>query len=251
MDSVALAVRRAADELGELLQDRSADPHRYVPRVEFELRLLLQHVDRDNLTLWDLGGGIGLLPLAACHLGARATNVDDYQDQISAGVDERLVAFLSKAGVRAVRHDFADLVEIDEPVTAVCSMHTIEHMHGSPKAQYHEVKRALAPNGVLMIAAPNAANVRKRISAVLGKTSWSPMSGWYETPVFRGHVREPRVADLEYIANDLGLSAQIVGKNFIGSGRPGWRGELVRRISPLLERRPTLCSDLYLIGQNR
>jgi hypothetical protein len=43
------------------------------------------------------------------------------------------------------------------------------------------------------------------------------MDDWNEREQFRGHVREPDVGDLQYIARDPGLrQVRIVGRNWAG-----------------------------------
>ena len=69
-------------------------------------------------------------------------------------------------------------------------------------------------------------------------------------PVFRGHVREPRVQDFEHIAQDIGLTPRVIGQNFLGQSSNNPLVRCLARVGgPLLERRPALCSDLYLVGQ--
>ena len=76
------------------------------------------------------------------------------------------------------------------------------------------------------------------------------MDEWYEQPVFGGHVREPDVDDLRYIARDLGLTAvRVHGRNYLGRGHGGAKGALAQLADPFLRSRPGLCSDIYLVGQ--
>jgi hypothetical protein len=94
-------------------------------------------------------------------------------------------------------------------------------------------------------------NIRKRITIPLGMGKWSPMTEWYEAEVFRGHVREPDVGDLRYIAEDLGLiDTKVMGRNWLGyESRFGWVRSLTPLADQLLRLFPSLCSDLYLIGR--
>jgi hypothetical protein len=76
------------------------------------------------------------------------------------------------------------------------------------------------------------------------------MEDWYEQQVFRGHVREPHVIDLRYIARDLGLvDISVFGRNWLGRDS---RWALVRKLArvadPALRRFPSLCSDIYVEG---
>jgi hypothetical protein len=76
------------------------------------------------------------------------------------------------------------------------------------------------------------------------------MKDWYEKPVFRGHVREPDVDDLQYIATALGLTdVAIYGRNWLGYVS---RSNIIRLLTPIFDRPlrllPTLCSDIYMVG---
>ena len=109
---------------------------------------------------------------------------------------------------------------------------------------------ALRPGGRLVIATPNCVNLRKRITVPLGRGKWSALEEWYDHELFRGHVREPDVDDLRFIAGDIGLQDfRIVGRNWNGyySGS-GLIRALTGVFDPLLRLKPSLCSDLYLIG---
>ena len=133
----------------------------------------------------------------------------------------------------------------------VTSFGSMEHWHHSPRRLFASVIEALVHGGLFVLSAPNCVSFAKRIKVPLGVAKWSRMSDWYEPARFRGHVREPDVADLRYIANDMGLrDVEILGRNWIGqlSQRPALRvaaGILDRVLRPW----PTLCSDLYLVGR--
>ncbi|EHR51466.1 hypothetical protein SacmaDRAFT_3241 [Saccharomonospora marina XMU15] len=62
---------------------------------------------------------------------------------------------------------------------------------------------------------------------------------------------EPDVSDLHYIARDMGLRrATLLSRNWAGyaSRYPAVR-TLVPFVDGLLRYRPSLCSDIYLLGQ--
>ena len=76
------------------------------------------------------------------------------------------------------------------------------------------------------------------------------MLSWYESDEFRGHVREPDVNDLLYIARDMKLkSIKIMGRNWLGYKNTN---NLIRVVTPIVDYvlriNPRLCSDIYLIG---
>jgi SAM-dependent methyltransferase len=248
--SISAALDTAATELGTIegLPPNFVDVYR--ERHQFELELVLGRKGTD-ITLWDLGGGTGLFAAAASLLGVRATIVDTFLDLELYGPNTvaSTISKLDGLGVRTIRHDFdKGPAPLESGIDVVTTFHTIEHLHNSPRAEYQRVADALAPGGLFVIAGPNAVNLRKRITTPLGKTEWSTMEHWYHEPRFRAHVREPRAADLAYIAQDIGLEAEILGKNFLGLRHTGWKGRVTRAIGPVLEKRPTLCSDLYMVG---
>ena len=53
------------------------------------------------------------------------------------------------------------------------------------------------------------------------------MAHWYEPELFRGHVREPDVDDLRYIARDMGLEDVVVAKGAEVVGRFNCRGRFL------------------------
>lgn len=222
-------------------------PSAYVRRHEFELDLIVGRKGTD-VSLWDIGGGLGVFPLAAACLGMRATIVDDFYDL--AGTKADVLTALRHHGVRVIEADLpATSVTFDPGIDVITSLHTIEHMHHSPRRLYHDAAAALAGDGLLILAGPNAVNLRKRLTVPFGRGEWSSISDWYETAHFRAHVREPRVQDFQYIARDLGLTAEILGRNFLGNNSTTPSIQVLARWGgPLLERRPSLCSDLYLLA---
>ncbi len=73
----------------------------------------------------------------------------------------------------------------------------LEHLHDSPRDLLNDLVELLKPGGLLFITLPNAANIRKRIQLLLGRTNLPPFEEyyWYPGPR-RGHVRE-------YVRDDL------------------------------------------------
>jgi len=109
---------------------------------------------------------------------------------------------------------------------------------------------ALKPGGLFFLGVPNCVNLRKRLTVPFGNGKWSQMQEWYEGEVFRGHVREPDVDDLHYMARSLGLrEVEVAGKNWLGYSS---HFPLVQMLTPfadrLLQLRPSLCANIYLIG---
>lgn len=202
----------------------------------------------------DLGAGlVPFMPICQ-QLGYNTVIVDDYRDATyPRAPTEAVLERFQAMGVKVCRCDIfedrsflAELPELD----VVSTQDSIEHWHHSPKSLFHELWAKLRKGGVLWIGAPNCVNLRKRLTVPLGVGKWSQMVDWYEQPTFRGHVREPDVGDLEYIARDLGAErTRISGKNWVGYRHPS---ALVRKVMPLVDRPlqlfPGLCSDIYLLA---
>ena len=180
--------------------------------------------------------------------------VDDFQDRVNfrfADFPEKLHA--AKYAVRVVSTDLIAAPPDFAPgsIDIITSFDSLEHWHHSPKALLARAVTWLKPDGVLILGVPNCVNLRKRLSIPFGRGKWSQMSEWYDAKHFRGHVREPDVDDLRYIARDLQLrNIEIFGRNWLGHLS---RNAMVRVLTTLvdypLRAMPSLCSDLYLVGR--
>lgn len=219
--------------------------------------------------LLDLGAGTSAFGPVCSALGMRVTIADDFGG--GGGVDRehldktrKLIAdWQSQLGIRVLEGDLLNepLALESGSVDVVTSINSLEHWHHSPKRLFREVVRVLRPQGYLILVTPNAANLRKRISAVLGRNIWDRLEWWYHDgdPVFRGHVREPIVADLKQIMrwNDI-EPLRVHGRNFLGRYSkslgflpPRLLESSVNLASHVLQWFPTLCSDIHVIGRKR
>lgn len=221
-------------------------------RTAYDIGLIADRVGTGG-RICDVGGGYGLLAMGCAKLGMDAVLVEDFYEMERFGTLDTTLDLLHEFGVQVKRRDIiANGLDLEpSSFDAIAIFHVLEHLPLSPKPLFHEMVHALRPDGVFALAGPNAVNLRKRISVPLGTASWSPMADWYESERFRGHVREPTVRDLRYIAQDLNLNqALISGRNFLGlaSDKPG-RRRITRHIDRALQLRPELCSDIYLVGQ--
>jgi SAM-dependent methyltransferase len=204
-------------------------------------------------TVVDVGGGLSSFSRGVVELGRKSVLMDDFADDWHADAAAEVLSLYEQSGVSIVSRDVIEdgLGLAAGSVGMFATFDAMEHWHNSPKALFAEVMEALQPGGWFLMGVPNCVNLRKRVTVPLGRGKWSQMAHWYEEPVFRGHVREPDVDDLRYIARDMGLvEVQTFGRNWQGyNNHRGW----VRRVTPyvdrVLQRRPTLCSDIYLLGR--
>ncbi len=221
-------------------------------RVAFNMELCVSRVGA-RARICDIGGGWGLFSAACAQIGMDSTLVDDFKDGGFFDAADTRHRMPKECGVHVISRDVVrDGIEFpNESFDVVTSFDSVEHWHGSPRAVFRQVLEALRPGGWFVLATPNCVNLRKRLTVPFGAGDWSPFDGWYLESPFRGHVREPSVADLRRIGNDLGLaSVRILGGNWMGHAHSS---RIVRATTRILDRPlrqlPSLCSDIYLIGQ--
>lgn len=198
--------------------------------------------------------GSGFSPLAALLRlagAAEAHMVDrfDYPVDLLHGAEpSRLRRSIEQLGVQTHALDVAEqaLPFADASVDSVTCLAVVEHLHHSPAHMITEIRRVLRPGGIFVCSAPNAVNIRKRFSVLLGRTNLPSMRDFFEAPRWYGHVHEPTVSELRWLLEHCGFRAvRTFGRNFIGAGN---YGILARGLDPILRMRPGLCSDLYAIG---
>ena len=108
----------------------------------------------------------------------------------------------------------------------------------------------LKPNGTIFIEVPNAANIRKRLSLLTGRTNYLSYADFYNSERYMGHVREYTTGDLEYLAEQLNLKeVKIFGKNYYGTLFNKLPKQLHYSSDYLLQKFPGLCGSLFLEGK--
>ena len=219
-----------------------------LPRILFEAGLVGPAPrGAGAVRLVDLGAGLSLLPLACAHLGWQVTCVDDLHQEYAGYAFEVHRAL-------GISVEQADLLSWSPPTgvplhAAVC-IDVLEHLHHSPRPLFSRVAAALAPGGRLLLGAPNAVNLRKRLSVPLGMSAWSRLPDWWGPDRFHGHVREPTLPELRWMVQALGLRVEgVYGRNFAGLSQ-GRLTRLAARLFDLpLRALPQLASDLYVVGR--
>lgn len=238
-------------------KDLVAAELRDIPRIAFNISLALEAVKpkaTDELEICDIGGGVGLFSVGCAAVGMkRAVLVDDFDDSVNHRFGNSVFRLHESLGVQVVTRDAVKQSISDVPgmFDVVTTFDSMEHWHDSPKQLFQDIVAKLKPGGAFVLGVPNCVNMRKRITVPFGVGKWSGIKEWYDVPCFRGHVREPDVNDLMYIAQDMRLvNTRIIGRNWAGycSPRPLIRlGALLFDLP--LRLRPSLCSDIYLIGR--
>lgn len=206
-----------------------------------------------TVTLCDIGGSFGDFASGCAAVGMNALFIDDFLCRCHGDESSPKYEVHKQYGAKLISRDvIAEGIDFpDDSIDIFTCFATMEHFHNSPKKLFAQVMLALKPGGVFLLSAPNAVDLMKRLTVVLGTADWSPMSAWYEEPLFRSHVREPRVADLKYIARDMRLvDVQIFGRNWTAHTI---RNPLLRTLGLAMDRVlrfvPSLCGEIYLLGK--
>lgn len=252
--NVVDALRKVAHQYPK---DMVEEQVRDIGRIAFNIGLALgaaRPKSPEELEICDLGGGLGLFSVGCAAQGLKRTVlVDDFNDSVNHRVGASILDLHRRLGVEVISRDVIEtgIQDIEGQFDIITTFHSMEHWHRSPKRLFHEVAGKLRPGGVFVLGVPNCVNMRKRLTVPLGVGKWSSMEEWYEPDLFRGHVREPDVSDLVYIARDMRLEhIKIYGRNWLGhsSSNPALRFA-TRIMDYPLRVRPSLCSDIYLVGK--
>ena len=228
-----------------------------IPRIAFNISIALDSVKQKSpseIEICDLGGGVGLFSVGCAATGLKRTVlVDDFNDSVNRRVGASILDLHLSYGVEVISRDVITdgIHDIKGAFDVITTFGCLEHLHHSPKRLFRKAVEKLKHSGTFVIGAPNCVNLRKRINVPFGVGKWSRMQDWYEAEVFRGHVREPDVSDLKYIARDLGLvDIKIYGRNWLGyhSANPAIRFATKITDYPL-RFKPSLCSDIYIVGK--
>ena len=228
-----------------------------IPRISFHINLILdttKPIPVTELEICDIGGGIGIFSVGCAALGMKRTVlIDDFEDPVNKKVGASILDMHKRLGVEIITRDVIKkgIQDIEGTYDVITTFDSMEHWHNSPKRLFRQVVEKMNKNGFLILGVPNCVNMRKRITVPLGIGKWSQMKDWYEEDTFRGHVREPDTSDLIYITHDMGLvDRKIYGRNWLGYISPNSTIRLLTKILDYpLRIKPSLCSDIYVVGR--
>lgn len=172
------------------------DPVEYMRRSEVRyvhaLRLLEGRA-RFREPVLEVGGFLGVFPLALARLGVPVTVAERYD--LYDGALDSVRSLLEEAGARVWDVDFTAPDLPAEPYAVVVSMAMVEHVAGSPRALMQNLRSCCS--GFLLLEVPNLAYGYKRWQLLRGQTIHPPLRDVYESATpFTGHHREYTVADL-------------------------------------------------------
>lgn len=197
MQVTAQQVRGAVDAVAEMFGGRAAETivcengRKHAEEVDSILGSGLESA------VVDLGGGAGVNLLVLRRLGHTGRLVlvdrfDEYDEDNRMGSRAHALGLLRDAEVEVVESDFWPSCELPLDAAAfdvACSYDVIEHLPGHPLRQLAELRRVLRPEGRILIGAPNAASLMKRVKLLAGRQPYSAYEEWVRDDYFE-HYRE-------------------------------------------------------------
>jgi cyclopropane fatty-acyl-phospholipid synthase-like methyltransferase len=177
--------------------------------------------------------------------------VDDFSD--SSNNNKEIKNMLKKFNVNFFSYNLLsnDIIRLKEKYDIITCFHTIEHLHHSPKKLLTHISKIIKKEGSFILCAPNSNNIKKRIECLFGVYAWSNLNDYFNSNIFRGHVREPSITDLIFFVKYMNLKiVKVYGRNWQGLSSGS---RFIRIISIIFDRLlrlfPSLCSDIYIVGK--
>lgn len=241
--------------------NKSIDPYSSIANT-------IQKYLKTGDTILDFGSGSCDKTAVIQTMGYTCSAYDDLSDNWHqlGNNQEKIIQFAGECGID-FRLASQNRLPFEKHFFNMVMLHDVlEHLHNSPRELLNDLIELIKPNGYLFITVPNAVNIRKRISVLLGKTNLPPFDNyyWYPDP-WRGHVREYVKDDLLKLA--IFLDIEIVELRschhmlqkiprkirpvylFLSSLFPGWRDSwlLLARIPNQWTPKRTLTEDEYAV----
>lgn len=147
--------------------------------------------------------------------GMKVTAFDTLQDAWHKleGNRDKILQFAADAGIEyCLPTEDIPFPFLLEQYDVLMSHDVLEHLHSSPRVLLNKILPCLKPGGLVAITVPNAANLRKRIHLLFGKTNYNRFEYFYWYPgMWHGHIRE-------YVRNDLKLLNDFLGLELLELG---------------------------------
>lgn len=199
IDGAIAAVERTFPIRGYVHQNVAS----YRTLAEVALRYL-----SPGASILDIGSGPCDKVAVLQELGFRCTAVDDLEDPWHKQGDTTrlIVEFARSRGIEFHVASAATVPFAGRKFDMVMLCDVIEHLHQSPRELLLTAIDSTRPGGILVITVPNAANLRKRLDVLVGRTNLPPFDSyfWWRGE-WRGHIREYVRDDLERLASHLGV----------------------------------------------
>jgi 2-polyprenyl-3-methyl-5-hydroxy-6-metoxy-1,4-benzoquinol methylase len=174
----------------------------------------------------DFGSGPCDKTAVVALLGHNCIAYDDMQDEWHKESDNsrKILEFSKKIGVQLINTLESSISSQDVVFDMIMLNDVIEHLHESPKDILLSLLDLLKDDGVLFITVPNAGNIKKRLSLLMGGTNLPSFESYYWYPgLWRGHIREYVHNDLIELSNFLDLEVELIyGCDHMLENVPTW-----------------------------
>jgi 2-polyprenyl-3-methyl-5-hydroxy-6-metoxy-1,4-benzoquinol methylase len=197
----------------------------------------------ENLSVCDVGGFWGVLPLTLKELGYKVAMTEAlkyYNDSFNALFD-----FIAGRGVEVIDYDpFEADAALDKQFDVVTLMAVLEHYPHSHKTLMKNLSSIMKPDARLYIEVPNIAYWPKRVGLMLGRTPLADLADIYRSDVpFIGHHHEFTITELRELARLSGL--RVLMEDFFNYS-PGSQPNI-----KMLVRRPVQFMAFLLLNHAR
>lgn len=158
----------------------------------------------------DLGCGSLSKTALLTLLGYEMHGADDYQDpwHLRDNSLKKLKGFAKNFGITLTVQNITHRLNYPENYFDACMINdVIEHLHETPRNLLNNAGLLVREGGYLFVTMPNAVNLRKRLSVMMGKSNYPAVEMLYHCiGPWRGHVREYTLVEQEYILRTSGFA---------------------------------------------
>jgi SAM-dependent methyltransferase len=217
--------------------------------------IILTEVPKGSRIL-DIGCGPCDLTAILSKLGYSMTGIDDLRDpwHLIGRNRDRIKAFAKEMDIQLINEPIESARLEENAFDAVLLIDVIEHSL-NPRTLLNRAISALKANGLLLIETPNSVALVKRVLSLMGKSSY-PSVGfiYFNVGMYRGHVREYTVSELEYMLKQNGIMsvkvkmANSATKSLICESR-GFRKTLLKLYDLTSDILPNLRDTIIIFGR--
>jgi SAM-dependent methyltransferase len=211
---IVTAFNQTVESLGEIAVVESDESRNRVIRAQQVVQKYVGSIKGKDVL--DVGCSIGLNAVTSAKLGANVIGIDRYifpeagdnAFRIERPQLEHVQDVWRDVGAKLVFGDIEQQLPFENESFDVVTCHAvIEHLSGSHKHLFGEMKRVLRPGGYLVVSTPNLTYIAKRVRMLFGRSpNWDIKDFFNSEKAFIGHVREFTYDELRTMFEMSGLN---------------------------------------------